>query len=394
MQYHAGSLAEAGHDVDLVGLEGASPMPAIVNHPRITCHRLHDRSFQARASGGMKRFVAGSLGRAVGQAWRLFFLLMRLPKADVILVQNPPAFPTLAVAWSVSKLRGSRFVIDWHNLSHTIVAIRLGETHRAVKALSRSERRWSRRAHAHLAVSKALAEWLLKHYRITATVLYDKPLAVFTTPQPNVAEALRTKLARELSLGDVRLPLVVCPTSWTPDEDFDLLLEALERAERDIARAAPSATPTLAVILTGRGALRASFEARAARRSFKAIAVRTHWLEPDDYPVLIGMADLGLCLHQSSSGLDLPMKLADFRGAGIPVAAFDYAPVLGEALTIGHEGVTFRDPGDLASILVTIAMRTLDPGSALGRSRAWLAEHPAQRWEEQWRSAAGSVLHS
>ena len=390
MQYHAGSLAEAGHDVDLVGLEGATPMPTIANHPRITCHRLHDRSFQARASGGMKRFVAGSLGRAVGQAWRLFTLLMRLPKADVILVQNPPAFPTLAVAWSVSKLRGSRFVIDWHNLSHTIVAIRLGETHRAVKALSRSERRWSRRAHAHLTVSQALADWLLKHYRITATVVYDRPLDVFTTPQPTVAEALWTRLAHELSLGDVRVPLVVCPTSWTPDEDFDLLLEALERAERDIARAAPSSTPRLAVILTGRGVLRASFEARAARRPFKAISVRTHWLEPADYPVLIGMADLGLCLHQSSSGLDLPMKLADFRGAGIPVAAFDYAPVLGEALTIGHEGVTFRDPGDLASILVTIAMRTLDTGSPLARSRAWLAEHPAERWEEQWRSAAAA----
>ena len=32
-------------------------------------------------------------------------------------------------------------------------------------------------------------------------------------------------------------------------------------------------------------------------------------------PSLVGMADAGLCLHQSSSGLDLPMKLADFRGA-------------------------------------------------------------------------------
>ena len=82
------------------------------------------------------------------------------------------------------------------------------------------------------------------------------------------------------------------------------------------------------------------------------------------------------------------MKLADFRGAGVPVAAYDYAPVLGEVLTIGHEGVTFRDPGDLAGILARAATRTLDPGSPLGRSRAWLAEHPAQRWDEQWRSAA------
>ena len=89
------------------------------------------------------------------------------------------------------------------------------------------------------------------------------------------------------------------------------------------------------MFLTGRGALRESFEARAARRNFKAIAVKTAWLEPADYPTLVGMADLGLCLHQSSSGLDLPMKLADLRGAGVPVAVFDYAPVLGEVMTLG-----------------------------------------------------------
>ena len=89
----------------------------------------------------------------------------------------------------------------------------------------------------------------------------------------------------------------------------------LERAERQLSRAS-AAAPQLAVILTGRGALRESFEARAARRNFKAIAVRMLWLEPADYPMLVGMADLGLCLHQSSSGLDLPMKLADLAWRG------------------------------------------------------------------------------
>ena len=80
------------------------------------------------------------------------------------------------------------------------------------------------------------------------------------------------------------------------------------------------------------------------------------------------MADLGLCLHQSSSGLDLPMKLADLRGAGVPVAVYDYAPVLGEVMTTGQEGVTFRDPGDLASLLVSVATRSIAPDSPLGEA--------------------------
>ena len=326
-------------------------MPAAASHPRITCHRLPDFAFQGRATGGLNRFVAGSLARVVGQARHLFTLLMRLPKADVVLVQNPPAVPTLAVAWLVARWRGSRFVIDWHNLSHTVAAIRLGESHRAVKAIARSERRWARRADGHLAVSKALAAWLSSHDGITAAVVYDRPVAAFSRTRPTAAVPMWTKLAADAGLPVDRLPLVVCPTSWTPDEDFDLLLEALERADRQLARRGGSSdppakldppAPVVAVILTGRGALRESFEARLARRAFSAIAVRTMWLEPADYPVVIGMADLGLCLHQSSSGLDLPMKVADFRGAGVPVAAFDYAPVLGEVLTNGREGITFR----------------------------------------------------
>jgi beta-1,4-mannosyltransferase len=104
------------------------------------------------------------------------------------------------------------------------------------------------------------------------------------------------------------------------------------------------------------------------------------------------MADLGLCLHQSSSGLDLPMKLADFRGPGVPAAAFDYAPVLGEVLTNGKEGVTFRDPGDLANLLVSVARRNAAPDSPLARSRAWLAAHPAERWDHQWNATAAPVL--
>lgn len=392
MQYHALSIAAAGGEVDLIGLEGADVMPAVASSSRIHVHRLPDRAFAGRAKGGVRRFVFGSALRALNQARCLFATVMSLPRPNVILVQNPPAFPTLTVAWLAGRLRGARFVIDWHNLSHTIAAVKLGEHHRAVKALARSERRWAKRASAHLAVSKALAQWLSRHYGVSATVVYDRPGEAFRRPSTAAAAALWGKIANETQLSE-RPPLVVCPTSWTPDEDFDLLLEALERAERALTRdATPPQSPLLAVMLTGRGALRSTFEARAARRDFKAIAIRTIWLEPNDYPTMIGMADLGLCLHQSSSGLDLPMKLADLRGAEVPVAVYDYAPVLGEVMTNGHEGVTFRDPGDLATLLVNMAHQSIAPGSPLAKSREWLTHNPPERWDSQWNANAASVL--
>jgi beta-1,4-mannosyltransferase len=394
MQYHAASLAAAGNDVDLIGLEGAAVMPALASNPRIHVHRMPDRAFVNRAKGGVRRFVFASAARGLGQAMRLFGLLMRIPKPDLILVQNPPAFPTLFVGWLASRLRGARFVIDWHNLSHTIAAVRLGERHRAVRAIARSERRWARRATAHIAVSRALADWLAREYRVKPVVVYDRPGDAFTRPSAAEANALWERIAKDAQLGRWRPPMVVCPTSWTPDEDFDLLLEALERAERHLIRHGEGlSAPALAMFLTGRGALRESFEARAARRKFKAIAVKTLWLEPSDYPVFVGMADLGLCLHQSSSGLDLPMKLADLRGAGVPAAVYDYAPVLSEVVANEETGVTFRDPGDLANVLVAVASGTAaSPDSPLGRSRTWLLQHQPERWSSQWESAARPVL--
>jgi beta-1,4-mannosyltransferase len=396
MQYHALALAVNEGDVDLVGLEGSPVHAALTAETRLKTHRLSDRGFRSRATGGRLRYVWMSGARATLQAGRLLSTLLRLPKPDTILVQSPPAAPTLAVAWLAARLRRARFVIDWHNLSHAILAVPLGEHHRAVKSLARSERRWGRRADAHLAVSNALAGWLRREWGIQAAVFHDRPPTIFEKPPLEVANELWQRLARDLNLGTRRIPIIACPTSWTPDEDFDLLLEALERAERVLQgerKVADGLPPEIAVLMTGRGPLREDFERRLARRSLHCIAARTVWLEPNDYPVLIGMADAGLCLHQSASGFDLPMKLADFRGAGIPACAYDYAPVLSEVLTTGHEGVMFRDPGDLSSLFVAIAHADLGKVAQFANARTWLAANRPERWEAQWAQLARPVVH-
>lgn len=105
-----------------------------------------------------------------------------------------------------------------------------------------------------------------------------------------------------------RPALLVSSTSWTEDEDFEMLVRALASLDK-LAVDEPGAYPDFVVCVTGKGPLRAHFEARFAELRLRRVHLRTLWLEAGDYPRLLGAADAGICLHTSSSGLDLPMKV-------------------------------------------------------------------------------------
>ena len=125
--------------------------------------------------------------------------------------------------------------------------------------------------------------------------------------------------------------LLLTSTSYTPDEDIGLLVNALERYAEQASKM--SRLPNIHLIVTGAGPQKAMFLKRFA--SFNENEgkgkdrIEAKWLEFEDYPKMVAAADLGICMHMSSSNQDLPMKVVDMFSCKVPCFAYNY-PTIGE----------------------------------------------------------------
>jgi beta-1,4-mannosyltransferase len=395
MRYHAQALSAHGVDVDLVGFED-TPLPrAITGDPRITVHRLS--SSILRHGAPSVSYAPVALVDAARISFRLWMTLRRLPRPDLVLVQNPPAFPTLIVTHFTLVRRGVRFVIDWHNIGYTLLQLRLGQWHPAVRFARWLERHDARKADASLCVSRGLADFLKTRFGLSNTyVLYDRPASIFVPVARVEREHYRQALFTRLGIHAGVVGFIVCPTSWTEDEDFDVVIDAVLRLEdriRGWERANPASRfPDLVILVTGDGTRRMEFERRFAGLPARRVHLRARWLEPEDYPRVVGSADLGLCLHRSSSGLDIPMKVADLFGAGVPVCALDYGATLAERVRHGTNGLLFSTAEQLASVLFDFFEAFPADDLTFDRLRTGARKLARMSWDEGWNREALPVL--
>jgi beta-1,4-mannosyltransferase len=383
MQYHAYALAVNGAYVDLLGLAGVPVALPVSSHPRITCHLVDDRPHPgARPSRSLPR-------RACRLATGLVQRLWSLPAPNVVLVQLPPAMPWALLALLFARWRRARFIIDWHNLGWTMLALQ-ARPRGLVRTLRRVESWIAGRADGHLVVSAALRDHLAA-LGCDAHILYDRPADWLRAIPADARTAFRRRLFAAHGMDPDRTVLIVSPTSWTADEDLDLVFAAadvLERSDVDDAH-----RPHVLFLVTGQGPARAAFEARASARPVgRRSTVRTGWVEPGEYATLLSSADAGLCLHRSSSGMDLPMKIADMYGVGVPVLALRY-PAIVERLREGRDGLLFDSAGSLAVIVAGLWSANGEPTTRLEELRAGAAAAGLERWLDGWnREAAPLVL--
>lgn len=300
-------------------------------------------------------------------------------------------------------LRNTQLMIDWHNYGWTVLAGTRGARHPFVAASRAYECALGRLAPtANITVTHAMARQLrAPPYSVRSPVLtlHDRPASIFrplggggggnAADRRDALERLppTAELAANIAAGETKL--VVSSTSWTPDEDFSLLLDGLVAyAARGGAR-----RPVLAVI-TGKGPQRAHYERRIAdlraAGRLPNVRIATAWLSMEDYAALLRCADLGVCLHMSSSGVDLPMKVVDMFGSGLPVAAYAGYESFGELVREGDNGCGFQTACELADILARLLGDAGRP--ELQRLRQGAEREGSLRWDDEWDRVLGRVL--
>lgn len=378
MQNHAISLLSKGYEVTVIAYKNGSMMKEklrendgfrFVGISRLNFLRLKKKTKIPSFVPSIAYFALRVLLQFLQVLLCLFFETGKV-KVTNVLVQNPPCLPTFLACAVAKRLMKEKvkFTIDWHNLGYSIFSMqrKRGGKDMLVRVMKAYEKYFLRYFDHHLTVTEKMKDFLVREWRVDATqisVVKDAPGEQFLRLNTNATREKKKGFRKKTS--DV--VNVVSSTSWTPDEDFDVLLNAAvlyDEKAKEASGGARTATkkkkktkqrlPHLNILITGRGDLRESFETRAKEAKLKHVSFSYAWLPIHEYPERLSMSDVGLCLHQSSSKLDLPMKIVDMFGVGIPVLARRYECLRDELVQKGVNGLTFDTSEELCDALISL----------------------------------------
>ncbi|KAJ5483062.1 Chitobiosyldiphosphodolichol beta-mannosyltransferase [Penicillium diatomitis] len=397
MQYHALSVARKGGKVDIIGYQESDPHPEILTDPNITIVPLRPHPPFLQTSNKILFILYGPLKVLFQVAYLWKCLAYTTAPAQWMIVQNPPSIPTLVVASVSCFLRHTRLIIDWHNFGYSILALKLGRNHPLVKVSTWYERTFAQSASVHFCVTDAMGSVLKDQFNLRAPILtlHDRPANHFHPIQdPGERKKFLVTLPgaeplREL-LESGGAEVLVSSTSWTPDEDFSVLIEALQQYSEQTEN--EPCLPHILAVITGKGPQKEMYmrqiAALEAEGKLKKVTIRTAWLTVQDYAQLLASASLGVSLHTSSSGVDLPMKVVDMFGAGLPVVGWNRFKAWPELVTEGVNGMGFGSAAELTDQLVTFFKYP----QQLNRLRTGAQMESGRRWEDEWDPIAGTLL--
>ena len=409
MLNHATAIASLHNikQVSLIGFNGGDLRSDVANDEKIKPYYLPFSKLNKFFSKLPRLlFPLTALVKIFFQLVLLLYRLFTIPNPTFIILQNPPSIPSLIICIFVCFIRRGKLVLDWHNYGYTI--LKINKRNFIMINIAFYYEKWlSKFANHHLCVSTAMQNDLFANFKIKATALPDKPLPkifkriddrtdslfislcfdVFSKYKEvfNVNDFIVSDENNKKMMKGNRPFVLLSSTSWTPDEDFDLLLNAASLIDLKLKA-------KVLCVITGRGDMRDLFFEKVKKKGLKNFEFKSIWVESDDYPKLLGCADLGVCLHYSSSGLDLPMKVVDMFAAGLPVLAHDYKTIT-ELVTPNKYGELFKTAEELGLRIETHVNEFYKGDHKLNLTyRSNIAKDFNEDWMSQWERVMIPVL--
>ena len=333
MLNHVTCLLSHDFKVRLIGYKDSSLPDDLKDNKNLKVCLLNSKALGKFKVLSGKLFILYAFLRLLFESLQLGFYLLGGFRSKVVLVQNPPSMPVLFVVYLCSCITGSSVLVDWHNYAWSL--LKIANKSRGIVALAYYyEWIFGYMADSGFCVSQNM-QTDLKSLRISADVLYDRPIYRTCSDKD---------MRKEFKVNEKTF-FLVSSTSWTIDEDFSIVFKALEVLSATDA--------SIFLLITGKGPMREFYMREIERKNWRNIRVLSAWLEIEDYPAVLKQADLGICLHTSSSGLDLPMKVVDMQQAELPALAFRYKTIH-EFVQDGVNGEIFTDYKDLADKISVI----------------------------------------